>query len=267
MKRIVPFAESSSGPGEHLAAGHVVLAVRVDPRAALDAKAQIGALRLDPDLVGARELLTDGVLALGELVPRGDRVGTVQKESAVNEPDVLHLAHRRLLGERRRRPQRPAPALLKARLLDRGTSSSRAGDQLGVDAGQRFRVARRSDRDERICSLGLFKLERRERIQLRVAGVPVELGGKLLLREPHQRPGAAFEQCPVESPHQRHGLQCGRDQYLVSFARGDAPVRQERGVSVRVQAPHGASSSGKCSARCSRIASRTKRRSSVEASR
>ena len=68
--------------GEHLAARHVAPAVGVDPGAAVDAQAQVGAVRLDPDLARRAQPLDQLRLAVGQLAPGGDRVRTVEEQRA-----------------------------------------------------------------------------------------------------------------------------------------------------------------------------------------
>ena len=118
---------------------------------------------------------------------------------------------------------------------------------------------------ERVGRLRLGQLERREAVELELAGVAVEVLGELGRREPQQRPRAALEQRPVQRADERHRQQRRADQHLLPRRDLEAPVAQQRRESVRVD--HGASSSGKCSATCSRSVSRTNWRSSPEATR
>ena len=62
--RYLPIVSSAVGAalergGEDLAAGHVALAVGVDPRAALDAQRDVGAVGLDADLARPRQPLDE----------------------------------------------------------------------------------------------------------------------------------------------------------------------------------------------------------------
>ena len=115
MKRIVPLAESSMRAGEDLAAGHVALAVGVDPGAAVDAQPQVGALGLDPDLAAARAGRSTSALPGASLSSRHAATGSGRSRNSarVDERGVVVVAHPGLLGQRRRRPHRAAPALAR----------------------------------------------------------------------------------------------------------------------------------------------------------
>src|SRR3954452_18912766 len=64
--------------GEDLAARHVALAVRVDPRAAGDAEREVGAVRLDADVAGALQAGDELGLERAQPVPGRARVGLVE---------------------------------------------------------------------------------------------------------------------------------------------------------------------------------------------
>ena len=84
MKRIVPFGRVLERAGEDLAAGHVAPAVGVDPGAAVDAQAQVGALGLDADLRAPWPDARRGA-CWRSLSSRqaADRVGAVEEQRAV----------------------------------------------------------------------------------------------------------------------------------------------------------------------------------------
>ena len=120
--------------GEDLARGHVALAVGVDPRAAVDAQPQVGALRLDPQLARTGEPLDQPRLRVVQLAPGGDRVVAVEEERALDERFEVAGRDARLLGAGRRRPHRPAPAPLHRQLAQRLPRAGRARQPRRVDA-------------------------------------------------------------------------------------------------------------------------------------
>ena len=121
-----PSAESSTRAGEDLAGGHVALAVGVDPRAALDAEREVGALGLDPQLAArsraARSAAPAGRCssphaATGSSRSRNSARSTSAAKSPVDMPACC--------APGRRRPHRPAPAALQRDVADRRPACAR----------------------------------------------------------------------------------------------------------------------------------------------
>ena len=106
--------------GEDLARGHVALAVGVDPGAALARQREVGPLGLDPDLARPRQPLDQPRLERRAAPPtrRPDRRGRGTARGARSAANSSR-AHPGLLGARRRRPQRHAPAPLQPRVAHR----------------------------------------------------------------------------------------------------------------------------------------------------
>ena len=92
--------------GEDLAAGHVALAVGVDPRAPRDAERQVGALGLQAQLARVAQAGDQAVLEGAQAAPRRDRVGLVEEQRAAHEGREVLQRHPRL----RRRAPRSATA-------------------------------------------------------------------------------------------------------------------------------------------------------------
>ena len=193
---------------------------------------------------------------VAQLAPGADRVGTVEEQRPLDERLVVVFAHPRLLRERRRRPQRPAPARRQARLLNRPARAGGTGDEGRVDAGERARVGGRGDPDQRVGGLAprRARAARRSRAEARGRGGRTRSASSpgasrtAARRRGRAAPGAA----PWAS-----AIACSvsADQHLVALAHLDAPVAQQPREPVGVD--HGASSSGKCSCTCSRSESRT----------
>src|SRR5215218_806522 len=257
--------------GEDLAGRHVPLAVRVDPGAARDAEPQVGAVGLDAQLARPAQALDQPRLARAQLAPGGGGVVAVEERGAADELGELGGAHARLLRGGGGRPERAAPAPPQPGLADRRAGACGAGHAAGVHAGERGGVLGRLDRQRRVGALGLGELRRRERVEVGVLrGAPprLVLAGQ---RGPQQRPRAALEQLALDGEQQRRRQRRRAHDDLLAGLRVEAVAAQESGERARKTVPthpaHGASSSGKCSARCSRSTSRIQRRSPAVANR
>ena len=156
-----------------------------------------------------------------------------------------------------------APAAPHRGLAHRRPRARRAGDPGGVDAGQRGRVLRRLDRQRGVGRLGLGQLGGRERVEVRVAR---RAPPRLVL--PGQRRCAAAATRRARAARAGAASSSGaasvveRDHDLLAGLHVEAVAAQQPGERGRVDAGHGASTSGKCSATCSRSTSRIQRRSS-----
>ena len=114
--------------GEDLAAGHVALAVAVDPRAALDVQRQVGAVGLDADLARAFQALDERRLERAQLAPRA-RPGRAGRGTA---------RARRTPRSRRATCRPPARAPRSARPSSTSACfsvSSRSGERARARAG------------------------------------------------------------------------------------------------------------------------------------
>ena len=182
--------------------------------------------------------------------------GRSRNSAPVDEGGVLVVGHPGLLGQRRRRPERPAPAPRQraprgpARRARRG-----AGDQRRVDAGQRARCwpARRSARRRRSPRARPARAGAKPS-SWRVAGRggrsprPAPAGRR---RSSGQAPRSQDRAVQRDAPAPRPSVV---EPTSTCWPGCDlqAPVAEQRRERVGVRAGHGASSSGKCSARCAR---------------
>ena len=200
VKRIVAVGRVLERAGEHLAAGHVAPSVGVDPGAAVDAQAQVGPVGLDPDLAcraRAGRPARPGVAVSSRHACTGS--GRSRNSARSTNAGVVVVAHAGLLGQRRRRPERAAPALASRASWIGARARPRARSAPGRRRpGSACSRARRSARSASTrSSLGQF--ERREVVELRVRREAVEVRGQRR-RAPRrsERPRAALQQRAVQ---------------------------------------------------------------------
>ena len=257
--------------GEDLAAGHVALAVGVDPRAALNLERQVGAVGLDSDLARRRQPLHELRLRVVQIAPGRGRVRPVQEQRPGDELGVLLDAHARLLGERGRRHQCPTPPLRQLDLGKRLASGGRTGDHTRIDAGELVGVGGRIDPDQRIERPDQSELDRGWSLEVAFAGVTEEAARLRRRREHHERPRITVEDRLLERQRERLGERGRPDQHLRAGRHFQAPVADQLGERGRVGSAgcrvHGTSSSGKWSSTCARSESRTNARSEADAIR
>ena len=267
VKRMRPSAESSSGPVKTSPRGHVAAAVGVDPRAAVDAQRQVGALGLDAQLARlARAARSGAAWTAAQLAPGGRRVVAVEEQSRGGRRRRTRGAHARLLGAGRRRPQRAAPAPPHRRLADRRPGARRRGPSA---PGRRRRAPSCSRAPgspaTRRCPRPRPARPGANAVEVLVArGRPEALLGAGQL-DAQQRPGPALEQLALQREQQRRGERRRAHDDLLAGLRLEAVAAQQPAKANG--SGQGASTSGKCSARCSRSTSRIQRRSSCVAKR
>src|SRR6185312_5614469 len=140
------------------------------------------------------------------------------------------------------------------------------GDLGRVDLGQRARVLGRVDAQVGVDPLDLGQVLGYEVVEQVVRRKAVEVLGQTGQPDAQTgRPGSAGDQLTVNGTDQGRGVRGRAEQDVVALADVEAPLAQEPGEGISVD--HGAWSSGKCSAACSRSVSRTNRRSSAVAIR
>src|SRR3954454_288345 len=253
--------------GEDLAAGHVAPAVGVDPRAAGDAEGDVGALGLEAQLARRAQAADQAALEGAQAAPGPHRVGLVEEQRAAHEGREVLERHARLRGERLGRPQRRAPALLHRRLADRAPRAGVARDAIGVHAGELAHVAGCLDAHQRVDPLGLCQGQVRIVVEVAIARVRVvgrRLPGQL---DAQQRPRLVLEDRALELEQERRRQRGRAHEHALAALHLEAVAGEEVGERRGVERTHGASRSGKCSARCSRSTSRIQRRSSWVATR
>ena len=198
---------------------------------------------------------------------RGDRVGAVEEQRARDEAP-----------RSRRAPCRPAAASAAVGHSvehQRFSSSPRAAARraratrairVGVDAGQLARVVRRLDAEHASIRLASSSVRSGTSSRWRRARArrSPRLAGQL---DAQQRPGVALEDRALQLEQQRRGERRRAHEDLLPRLDVEAVAGQQVARRRRVQLAHGASRSGKCSARCSRRTSRIQRRSSWVATR
>ena len=256
VKRIVPLADSSSGPVKTSPLGMLRRPselIQVRPPTRRRRSVPSASIRISRAGRAARRAAPGASLSSRHAC---DRVGTVEEQGPVDERRVVVVAHPRLLGERRRRPDRAAPARGAAAPPGPAPRAGGAGDE----RPDRCRSARGCSRAPGSHAAHrprrLDQLERGERVELLVPRMAVEV----------RRPPRGARRSGGHAPRSSSARWKARDERLRPAVVVDtricwparhleAPVGDQRGERVGVD--HGASSSGKCSAACSRSDSRT----------
>ena len=236
VKRIVPVRRVLERAGEDLAARHVAPAVGVDPRAAVDAQAQVGARR---PRCGSRVALESRSTSRCWRALSSPQAGSGSSRSRNSAPvDELRVAR-----ARSSRPAGRAPASARASRTSaapaapRGSvrAPGRARDQRRVDPRQRAGVRRRVDPEQRVDRLPTSASSSgREAVEVHVRRVAVEVLGQLRRREPDQRPRLAVEQRAVQRAHERRRRQRAPTQHLLPGLHLEAPVAEQRRERVGV---------------------------------
>src|SRR4029079_11305841 len=158
-------------------------------------------------------------------------------------------------------------ALLHDRLAQRTARAGEARDAGGVDPDELADVGGRRDPEVRVGALRLREREVGDVVEVAVAGVVVEAAGLAREVDAQDGPRVALEDRALHLEQERSRLGARADADLLAGPDLEAVAGEEVGERARVDLHHGASMSGKCSARCSRSVSRTKRRSSGLATR
>ena len=176
----VPLGRVLGGPGEHLAGlGMLRRPSELIQVRGRHVQAQVGALGLDADLARLAQPRDQRGLAARTARATRRPGRAVQEQRPGDERGVVASAHPGLLGQRRGRHQRHAPAQQTHALAERRPARVAArGDQRRVDAGQLAGVGGRLDADERVQSLGQRQLDRRGLRQVAVPRVRVEVAAQ-----------------------------------------------------------------------------------------
>ena len=221
VKRIVPLAESSSGPVKTSPLGMLrrpseLIHVRPSTRRRRSVpSASIRISRATASRSTSRRL----ALRSARATPPPDRAG--RGTAPARRTPRSRLAHARLLGERRRRPHRPAPAPRQPGLLDRarGRAAARVIQRGSTPASARVLAGALIVRNASTACASVSSSGANPS-SCRVAGVAVEALGQPRRREPQQRPRAALEHRAVQraSSAAAAAARCG-DQDLLARAR------------------------------------------------
>ena len=156
--------------------------------------------------------------------------------------------------------------VLELREFYAGPLGAAAREALGVKLRERAHVLGRLDADARLRLARLVERHGGEVVELPLARVLVEPARLPRHLDTEQGPGVALQHGPLELEQQRGGQRGGAHEDLLACLDLQAVARDQVGEGRGIE-PHGASTSGNHSARCSRRTSRTQRRSSPVAAR
>ena len=230
--------------GEELAVGHVVLAHARDPVAPRHAKRDVGAVRLDADLLLALHPVREPPHLLRLALPSGHRIPVEGEAGRVVEVLVGGQRHARLArkGVRREERERPSVAALGGAshrgLHDLLARLLLAGLLLRVRRGELAGVQRRHHRDVHVGVLDRPLRGRRNPVELLVARQLVERRLSAARLQLHDRQAAGAEDLLVDRLNERLGRGGGGDRAHVALLHPGRVANKDLSERLGAVVPH-----------------------------